>query len=226
MTKSIQHFVGFLLLLLISGGCNQSNTAMSTAEQAELEEIYRRFGSNDISARESFGQSTLLHYAATQSSPAVVRYLVSKGASLHAKNFASQTPLHSAVASNENLEVTKFLLSRQEGGMDYTNNPFTLLHLAASNKNVEVIKFIASKGQEGNVNAKDADGSTPLHWAASNTNVEVAKFLVSLGADPKIRNKDGKTPLDKAREWMRTWASTEHTEMANPEVEKYLSSIR
>ena len=202
---------------------------LSTAEQAELNELYHSFGSNDVSAMEytSHYGRTLLHDAASRCSPNIVRYLVAKGANLYSLDGIGRTPLQCAVGSNENLDVTKFLLSKQEGGMDYTNNPFTLLHLAARNENVEIIKFVASKGQERNVNAKDVDGSTPLHWAASNRNVEVAKFLVSLGADAKIRNKDGKTPLDKARDWERTFADMDNKEtVVNPEVSKYLSGIR
>jgi len=213
--------ISLILLVALVGGCNQSGTIqLSTAEQAELENLYHRIGSRDISARDRFG-GTLLHYAATQSSPAVVRYLIAKGASLDARNFVDQTPLHSAVASNQNLEVTQFLLSKQEGGMDYTNNPFTLLHLAACNENVEVIKFVASKGQDRNANAKDTDGNTPLHWATGNKNVEVSKFLVSLGADVNIKNKDGDTPLARARKRVNdsVWGVT-------PEVVEYLSSIR
>ena len=218
--------VSLLLLFVICGGCNQ----LTPTEQAELERIYDRVGSRDLSARSDDGfdrgtGSTALHFAASEGSLAVVRHLVSKGADLDALDPADCTPLHGAVAGNKNIEVIKYLLSKKKGGIDAVDarSRFNLLHVAASNENVEIIKFIASKGHESKVNAKDADGNTPLHWAASNTNVEVAKFLVSNGADAKIRNKEGKTPLDTAREWLQI---VRNTELANPEVVQYLSGLR
>jgi uncharacterized protein len=52
--------------------------------------------------------------------------------------------------------------------------------------------------QGADVNAADADGSTPLHWAAEANDLESAQLLLRMGANAKARNRYGVTPLSLA----------------------------
>jgi uncharacterized protein len=58
------------------------------------------------------------------------------------------------------------------------------------------IEMIARKSAD--VNAAEADGSTPLLWAANLNEADVALRLLKAGANPKVRNQLGSTPLGEA----------------------------
>jgi uncharacterized protein len=48
------------------------------------------------------------------------------------------------------------------------------------------------------VNATQADGTTPLHWAAYKVDTEIATLLLAKGAKANVRNSFGSTPLGEA----------------------------
>src|SRR5580693_7646841 len=58
------------------------------------------------------------------------------------------------------------------------------------------IDMIAKKPTD--VNAVEADGSTPLLWAVNLNDADLAARLLKAGADPKVRNRLGSTPLAEA----------------------------
>ena len=58
------------------------------------------------------------------------------------------------------------------------------------------LDMIAKKSAD--VNAAEADGTTPLLWAASLNDADLAGRLLKAGANPKVRNELGSTPLTEA----------------------------
>jgi uncharacterized protein len=52
--------------------------------------------------------------------------------------------------------------------------------------------------QKTDVNAPDADGSTPLHWAAQRDDVAMTELLIAAGANVKARTRYNVTPLSLA----------------------------
>src|ERR1700722_1300380 len=58
------------------------------------------------------------------------------------------------------------------------------------------LDMIAKKSAD--VNAAEADGSTPLLWAANLNDADLAARLLKAGASPKVRNALGSTPLGEA----------------------------
>src|ERR1700728_1265519 len=58
------------------------------------------------------------------------------------------------------------------------------------------IDMIAKKSAD--VNAAEADGSTPLLWAANKNDTDLALRLLKAGASAKVRNQLGSTPLGEA----------------------------
>src|SRR5580693_8708817 len=58
------------------------------------------------------------------------------------------------------------------------------------------IDMIAKKPTD--VNAVEADGSTPLLWAVNLNDADLASRLLKAGANPKVRNQLGSTPLAEA----------------------------
>src|SRR4026209_1137897 len=49
--------------------------------------------------------------------------------------------------------------------------------------------------QHVDVNATEADGSTPLHWAVQRDNLDVTSLLLSAGANAKAATRYNVTPL-------------------------------
>src|SRR5215831_4481772 len=58
------------------------------------------------------------------------------------------------------------------------------------------IEMIAKKSAD--INAAEADGSTPLLWAANLNDLDLVSRLLKAGANPNVRNKLGSTPLAEA----------------------------
>jgi uncharacterized protein len=58
------------------------------------------------------------------------------------------------------------------------------------------IDMIANKAAD--VNAAEADGSTPLLWAANLNDADLVARLLQAGANPKVRNQLGSAPLAEA----------------------------
>jgi ankyrin repeat protein len=58
------------------------------------------------------------------------------------------------------------------------------------------LDMIAKKS--GDVNAAEADGTTPLLWAANLNETDLALRLLKAGANPKVHNQLGSTPLGEA----------------------------
>ncbi|HQR35190.1 MAG TPA: ankyrin repeat domain-containing protein, partial [Blastocatellia bacterium] len=68
-----------------------------------------------------------------------------------------------------------------------------LLNTAIRNGDLKQVKTLIAKGE--NVNAPDADGTTPLMHAVVNAEADCVKLLLDKGADPNLSNKAGATAL-------------------------------
>src|SRR5207253_10446694 len=62
-----------------------------------------------------------------------------------------------------------------------------------SGRHAAAVDMIAKKSAD--VNAAEADGSTPLLWAANLNDTDLVTRLLKAGADPKVHNQLGSTPL-------------------------------
>jgi ankyrin repeat protein len=122
-----------------------------------------------------------------------VKYLVSLGANVNAKNDNDWTPLY----LTNSIEILKYLVSQGAEVHVKDNDGKTLLHNAVEhNANIDVLKYIISQGAD--VNARDNTSKTPLHWATGHfTSLKKLQFLVSMGADVNAKDDSGNTPLHK-----------------------------
>jgi ankyrin repeat protein len=74
--------------------------------------------------------------------------------------------------------------------------PDALASTIKSGQRAVAIEMIANKSAD--VNAAEADGSTPLLWAVNMNDTDLAARLLKAGANPKARNQLGSTPLAEA----------------------------
>jgi ankyrin repeat protein len=171
-------------------------------------------GGIDVNTKEVDLGNTPLHHAATHNANVdILKYLLSQGAKVNAKDNAGSTPLHHAAKNNTNVDILKYLVSQGTDVNEKDKDGFTSLHFAARhNANVEIVKYLVS--QRAKVNATSEGDTTPLHFAAGyNNNVEILKYLVSQGANVNAKDKYNDTPLHYAA-----------VNNGNVEIVKYLVS--
>lgn len=116
----------------------------------------------------------------------IMKYLISKGADINAKNKYGRTALMYASGTKLGLDKVKLLIDSGGGGF---------FSFFSKNKGIDI-------------NAKDDEGKTALIYATNdyyaigltskskNDELAIVKYLVSKGADVNIKDNDGKTALD------------------------------
>jgi len=157
----------FCFVLPLLSGCGSSGSSapiLTPAEQAEVDKIIAEEGRDALRyylehwnpASGNTDEKLALKY---------VKYFVSQGANVNARDEDDYTPLHYAAALGS-ADMVKFLVSQgaifnyvTEGkrGMDAP------LHYAVLSGNTDMVKFLVSKGAD--INVKDGWGYTPLDIA-------------------------------------------------------------
>ena len=153
-----------------------------------------------------------LHFAATFSSPEVVRYLLSRGMSANMTDNSSRSPLMCACLEGGRLENIKTLVEHGAEIHKVDKDGKSALHFAATFSSPEVVIYLLSLGMS--VNMTDNSGRTPLMCAClEGGRFENVKTLVEHGAKIHKVDKDGKSALH--------FAAT----FSSPEVIMYLLSL-
>jgi ankyrin repeat protein len=109
-------------------------------------------------------KKTALHYA---KGPEVIKYLISKGANVDARDAEGFTPLFTSYITGVNMP--RFVFDR------------------------ELSKVEALIAAGTNVNARDSKGRTPIFFYFNSP--YIVRVLISAGADPNAKSKRGDTPL-------------------------------
>ena len=149
-------------------------------------------------------ETTALHKAASGGYNDIVQLLLTKGASIEAKNNFNNTPLHLAVRHGHTNTVE--LLLSNGASIEATNNfNSTPLHLAALGSHTSTVELLLSKG--ASIKATDNYNNAPLHDAVSNGRTSTVELLLSKGASIEVTNKANYTPLQLAR--LRPYHNTE-----------------
>jgi ankyrin repeat protein len=111
--------------------------------------------------------------------------LVSKGASLGAKDSKSRSTLHLA-ASRGRKDILEYLWSKAVDLEEEDKDGRTALHLAAVNGHTSSVELLLQKGSY--IDATDGSASTSLHMSASRGFLETVGLLVSKGASTNLPN--------------------------------------
>jgi ankyrin repeat protein len=172
----------------------------------------------DIAARDAVGAQPI--HAAAQRAPdgaALIRFLVRRGADLHAVDNLGRTAMH-YLAAGESAIDPETLALLLDAGLDVNardSTGATPLHAAVAcgveaddhrpktpwMGGYQPIKMLIDMGAD--LEAHDLRGRTPLHhYAACNAgwDPDLLRFLVGAGADLEARDDNGKRPIDLARE--------------------------
>ena len=155
-----------------------------------------------------------LHFAASDSSPEIIEYLLSLGMTVNMTDKSGQTPLMCACYKGGRLDNIKRLL---ELGADIQqlefNDGWSVLHFAATYSSPEIIEYLLSLGMTVNMN--DKSGQTPLMCACyKGGRLDNIKRLLELGADiQQLEYYDGWSALHFAATY------------SSPEIIEYLLSL-
>jgi len=132
----------------------------------------------DLQAREKWGGQTALMWAAAQSQPEMIRFLLSRGG---------------RVDERSTVRDWQRRVTAEGRPKDMYRGGFTPLLFSAREGCIQCARVLLDGG--AGIDLMDPDGTTPLVMALLNRNWDMAKFLIEQGADPDLWDIYGQTPL-------------------------------
>lgn len=148
-----------------------------------------------------FYDGTIMHHAAINDDPEIVRALLEIGISPEILDEDGNTPIMVATISPESFKI---LLEYGASIHKRNNRGETGLHIAAYEGDVDLVKYLLNAGLD--VNAIDNDGNTAMHKACEcdvgdeRQLVESITELLWRGADLSIINNEGEDASDRIPE--------------------------
>jgi ankyrin repeat protein len=186
-------FSAFLLL----AGCASLDNAIVNGDIDQVKTIIAK-DRNKINYTYKFGE-TPLHKAVYWGHLEIIKYLVSEGAKINAKDKIGYTALHDVIQYNKGKKrekIIRYLLSNGADPNTKSNLGTSPLLLSIRYDDLTVIKDIVAAG--GDVNTRNNAGITPILASIYIKNIEIADYLISEGADVNVIDSDGLTPIQKA----------------------------
>jgi ankyrin repeat protein len=132
----------------------------------------------DVNAREQFRNQSALMWAAAESHPEMVAFLISKGAAVNVRATANDWP--NQMTNEPRVQY------RPTGGL-------TPLLYAARAGCQGCVEALLKGGAD--IDLPNPDGMTPMMMAIDNFHFDVARYLLDHGANPNTWDWWGRTPL-------------------------------
>lgn len=194
------------------------NAPIQYAESAEVVKELVKHGSR-------VDYPGLVHSAVQEQNYELCKVLLESGADPNSK-FERKTPLHTCLLrelDDESIQICNLLLEFGANPFIEDNHRHTPLHTACEFRAFELVKKMVEGNIQGNVNVRDANGSTPLatsiEFEKDPFDFRIAKYLVSKGAEPKhLRFLDMKLLYDMefAKSLVIRGATTDRTFFPRP----------
>lgn len=151
---------------------------------------------NDIARLDGHGQN-ILHYAIRSGNKDMVEYLINNFSELSVNQSDSNwySPLHISVMT-DNIQITRFLLSKNANINNINRDKQTPLHLAAQYGLCEMITLLLENG--AHINTFDIDERSPLNLAIAHSKEDAARILIKKGIRLNHEEINGYTALYRA----------------------------
>ncbi len=169
------------------------NTPLTRAFDSQIEMIQKLVTKQNVLTRDSFG-NTPLHIAVQRGATVEqVKYLLSCGADVNARNRNGDTPLFIAIQKNDRASG-ELLLAYQADVFSTNTDNYSPLRMALT-AGGEIQDWVLSSEI---IKASDGIGNTPLHYAAEWKLDSAITSLLEKGASVNVQNANGETPLFNA----------------------------
>ena len=211
----IEYLLSLGMTVNMTSKTGQTPLMCACYEGGHLDNIKRLFELGaDIQRLEFSDEWSALHFAASDSSPEIIEYLLSLGMTVNMTSKTGQTPLMCACLKGGRLDNIKRLF---ELGADIQQLEFSdewsVLHFAARDSSPEIIEYLLSLGMTVNMTSKT--GQTPLMCACyEGGRLDNIKRLFELGADIQ--------QLEFSDEWSVLHFAARDS---SPEIIEYLLSL-
>jgi len=181
---------GFDLNELDENGNGLFNYAARSGNTELLEELVDRgvkYSENKVT-----GENAILMASSNRENTVeYFKYLENLGLSPAVKTNEGVSALHRIAASNINLDVYNYFLSKGLNVNDTDSNGNTPLINAAGRNSLEMVTFLAEKTKD--INHVNKEGQSALTMAVMRNNAEVVDYLLSKGANAKVKDEKGNT---------------------------------
>ncbi len=175
-------------------GRSPLSRVLSPAQNTTMTEMLQILvNSNNISSRDSYG-NTALHLAVeNNASMEQVKYLLSLTGNVDDRNKNGDSPLLIAVQKNRR-GIGELLLAKKADVFSTNNENYSPIRLALM-AGGDVQEWILTSEV---IKSADGTGNTPLHYAAEWKLDNACSVLLEKGANANARNANGETPLFNA----------------------------
>ena len=144
-------------------------------------QLLLKSGANIETTRNSV-QATPLNAASQSGHIKIVRYLISKGASVNSVDGTGSTPLYLA-SDMEHYEIVKLLLEAKANvNKIHSKSGASALTMAVDAGNKKICDLLIENGAK--INSDGNDKMSPFFIAVLRGNIDMVKYLLSKGADP------------------------------------------
>ncbi|GAB6460548.1 ankyrin repeat domain-containing protein [Bacillus cereus] len=103
-----------------------------------------------------------------------------------------------AVISGNKEKVVEFIKTNPSAVNEFSEDGWTLLHLAAYFGQKEIASFLLESGADIHIRAKNENENTPLQAAIANKQSELVAFLIEKGSEVNVMQSGGWTGLHEA----------------------------
>ncbi|AIE79784.1 ankyrin [Bacillus cereus] len=103
-----------------------------------------------------------------------------------------------AVISGNKEKVVEFIKTNPSAVNEFSEDGWTLLHLAAYFGQKKLASFLLESGADIHIRAKNENENTPLQAAIANKQIELVAFLIEKGSDVNVIQSGGWTGLHEA----------------------------
>ncbi|TPV42377.1 ankyrin repeat domain-containing protein [Bacillus dicomae] len=108
-----------------------------------------------------------------------------------------QSIVQAAISGNKE-KVVEFIKTNPTAVKEFSEDGWTLLHLAAYFGQKELASFLLESGADIHIRAKNENENTPLQAAIANKQNELVAFLIEKGSDVNVIQSGGWTCLHEA----------------------------